>query len=418
MPDGIGGEKSKNTKTVPADLDPASDAHPEIAHVHAHLMGLTMAQAHAATAPFAQFPWMHSPPTVSGDDAMVAIELSYFRLYDRDVLTFTQMVLDMCTGDVFAHIAGDGEVVALYADHDSSRDVTDHYYWLHRGLVVLVHAEHTVSLAEACLLLKAGEFTANSELTARLVEQLDHYQLKHITLVSVMVDADTERVLTAHRWLANRAIAECIVGKHQEEPHANATKEVTVEVNLVCFAEIMGKAFRHPAQSEEIGGQLVLTGLRHVNPTTNPTTNTFTTSSDNFQKQMIARHRLANIVPFDRAGFLRMLGDGKASLPVDDFFATVLDTVEMSDGDDATSESDTDDLVHALASLEFADFADFAVAQHFSNDSDYASDSDADDAHRLGLYIDYDSYDEHDPGFVGDKDDVLDSDDDMVDVYA
>ena len=166
---------------------------------------------------------------------------------------------------------------------------------------------------------------------------------------------------------------------------------------------------------------------------------------------MINQGRLAGPIAFDMDRFWSIISrddpdvatetlDTQFALIIDHFADNDLDNDNDDDWTDTDEEDSHDDngsvneLVATLQNTEFSDFTDYVLNQKKNTENEEIDDKDDDmednkmeedddeseyeldanaEGERRGLFIDYDLYDEHPKGFVGDKDDVS-SDDDII----
>lgn len=396
-----------------------------------------------------QYPWAVAVPhfEVGTADGAVGVvgQFRFLSDYINDLWVFVQMIIEWLAADEaqhqWIHMASDwGEVPAVLGDVDSDRGLDEYFYWIHRGHVNTIDPRVqsvTVQLAEDAI--AAGNTTTNPIITQRIIQQFNHYCLDSIATITTHVDKQTASLVTSYPYLANQAIAKATNNDHITEFQASSITEVVsvlVPINSLCFTDIVARSVSEKLEASDVAANMITQGMALLKLPL-PAAESITSLS--FQEQMINQGRLPGPITFDMDRFWSIISRDDpdvATETLDTQFALIIDHFaenDMENDDDwtDTDEEDSNDdnvsvneLVATLQNTEFSDFTDYVISQQQKQDKeDEMEEDDAEEsayeldanseAERRGLFIDYDLYDEHPRGFVGDKDDVS-SDDDII----
>ncbi|CAN3373374.1 hypothetical protein DIURU_000303 [Diutina rugosa] len=397
-----------------------------------------------------QYPWAVAVPhfEVGTADGAVGVvgQFRFLSDYINDLWVFVQMIIEWSDSDdaqhQWIHMASDwGEVPAVLGDVDSDRGLDEYFYWIHRGRVNTVDPgvqSVTVQLAEDAI--AAGNTTTNPIITQRIIQQFNHYCLDSIATITTHVDKQTASLVTRYPYLANQAIAKATNNDSKTEFQASSITEVlpvVVPINSLCFTDIVARSVSEKLEASDVAANMITQGMASLKL---PLPAVESIASSSFQEQMINQGRLPGTITFDMDRFWSIISRDDpdvATETLDTQFASIIDHFaenDMENDDDDWTDTDDEDsnddnisvneLVATLQNTEFSDFTDYVINQQQKQDKEdemeeddaeesaYESDANS-EGERRGLFIDYDSYDEHPRGFVGDKDDVS-SDDDIV----
>lgn len=397
-----------------------------------------------------QYPWAVAVPhfEVGTADGAVGVvgQFRFLSDYINDLWVFVQMIIEWLDSDdaqhQWIHMASDwGEVPAVLGDVDSDRGLDEYFYWIHRGRVNTVDPgvqSVTVQLAEDAI--AAGNTTTNPIITQRIIQQFNHYCLDSIATITTHVDKQTASLVTRYPYLANQAIAKATNNDSKTEFQASSITEVlpvVVPINSLCFTDIVARSVSEKLEASDVAANMITQGMASLKL---PLPAVESIASSSFQEQMINQGRLPGTITFDMDRFWSIISRDDpdvATETLDTQFALIIDHFaenDMENDDDDWTDTDDEDsnddnisvneLVATLQNTEFSDFTDYVINQQQKQDKeDEMEEDDAEESayeldansegERRGLFIDYDLYDEHPRGFVGDKDDVS-SDDDIV----
>lgn len=405
---------------------------------------------------WSQYPWALSVPqfTVGTVDGAVGVvgQFTFVSDYINDLITFTQMMVEWLktTPKLWIHLGSDwGEVPAVLGDSESTRDLDEYYYWLHHGNVEVVNSETAVSVQMAEDAIAQGNTIEAKMVTHDIHSQFNHYCLDAIATITTTVSPTTANILRQFPYMANRAITAAAANNSNPQFKASSSSssvmevvEVLVPVNSLSFTDIIAQSVTQKANASDVASHMLDHGIQLIQvELPSPLSDHFPPS---FQQQMLAQHRLPHTIEFDMERFFSILNrdeDNEDNPEVlDTQFASIMDHLaehhdDLDNDDDWTDTSsaitqdndndndndvneEVEELVDTLRRTEFSDFAQYCVNQESQQtpkqeESDYELDVN-DTAIQRGLFIDYDLYDEHSPGFVGDKAEVS-SDDDIYD---
>lgn len=409
-----------------------------------------------------QYPWAVAVPhfEVGTADGAVGVvgQFRFLSDYINDLWVFVQMIIEWLNHQAtseWIHMASDwGEVPAVLGDVDSDRGLDEYFYWIHRGRVNTLDPRVesvTVQLAEDAI--AAGNTTANLIITERIIHQFNHYCLDSIATITTHVDKQTASILTAYPYLANQAIAASTNNDSITNASSSSITEVVsvlIPINSLCFTDIVARSVSEKTEASDVAASMITQGMTLLKLPSS-VSNTEAIAPLSFQEQMINQGRLAGPIAFDMDRFWSIISrddpdvatetlDTQFALIIDHFADNDLDNDNDDDWTDTDEEDSHDDngsvneLVATLQNTEFSDFTDYVLNQKKNTENEEIDDKDDDmednkmeedddeseyeldanaEGERRGLFIDYDLYDEHPKGFVGDKDDVS-SDDDII----
>jgi hypothetical protein len=330
--------------------------------------------------------------------------------------------------------------------------------WIHNGLVAVLnnHTETTpndreeekfLPLHRAIAQIRNNLYTINDAMTKQLHTKVNvKYNLPHIYDISIKIPEKSYKTVCSNPWLIGKAIA---VTKNQDLDFINTSENddpiKVVPIHAVRLAEVFIQLMKYDnTKPQEIASKMLSVGLDHIlsKDIKLQHKDTKEISRDKLQQELIHSGNITTTIPQQFDDFAEAfnpdgLDEKEQEVLVNEFSSfmenkeTVEKIINQTDIVEEDSE-ESDDVSCTKAALdefdesEFADFVAFCVEngvdlnqtykrpfeqiERYNDSSDYFSDSDMDDMRYLQTdHDDYESY-----GYVGDKVDVLDDDDDEL----
>jgi len=340
------------------------------------------------------------------------------------------------------------------------RTVSMNRTWIHNGLVAVLNshteatsdeseAEKFLPLHRAVAQIRNNLYTTNPAMTKQLQTKVNvEYNLPHIYDISVNISEELYKTICSNPWLIGKALATV---KNQDLDFIDTAESddpaVVVPIHAVRLAEVFIQLMKYEnTKPQEIASKMLRVGLDSILSTDIELQHKDIReiSRGRLQQELIRVEKITTGVPQKFDEFVDAfnsdgLDEKQQEVLVNEFssFMENKETVEKiinetdivdDDSEESDGVSETRNALYDFDESEFADFVAFCVENgvdlnhtykrpyeqidRYNEYSDYFSDSDMDDMRYL--QTDHDDYESF---YVGDKDDVLDDDDDLISPY-